>query len=38
MSIARLARNAGFGLAALAIVLAVGLSIEYEPILSSMAR
>jgi hypothetical protein len=38
MSIVRFARNAGFGLAALAIVFAVGFSIEYEPVLSAVAR
>jgi hypothetical protein len=38
MSIERLVRNAGFALAALAIVFAVGITIEYQPVINALAR
>ena len=38
MSIERLARNAGFALAAVAIVFAVGFTIEYQPVINALAR
>jgi hypothetical protein len=34
----RLIRNAGFALAALAIVFAVGFTIEYQPVINALAR
>jgi hypothetical protein len=38
MSIERLVRNAGFALAALAIVFAVGITIEYQPVINALAH
>lgn len=38
MSIERLVRNAGFALAAIAIVFAVGITIEYQPVINALAR
>jgi hypothetical protein len=38
MSIERLVRNAGFALAAVAIVMALGLTIEYQPVINALAR
>ena len=38
MSVERLVRNAGFALAAVAIVMALGLTIEYQPVINALAR
>jgi hypothetical protein len=38
MSIERIARNAGFALAAAAIVFALGFTIEYQPVINALAR
>jgi hypothetical protein len=38
MCIERLARNAGFALVAIAIVAALGFTIEYQPVLNALAR
>jgi hypothetical protein len=38
MCIERLARNAGFALAAVAIVFALGFTIEYQPVLNALAH
>jgi len=38
MCIERLARNAGFALAAVAIVFALGFTIEHQPVLNALAR
>jgi hypothetical protein len=38
MSIERLVRNAGFALAALAIVFALGFTIEYQPVINALAH
>jgi hypothetical protein len=38
MCIERLARNAGFALVAVAIVFALGFTIEYQPVLNALAH
>ena len=38
MHIERFVRNAGFALAAVAIVFAVGIAIEYQPVINALAR
>jgi hypothetical protein len=38
MCIEKLARNAGFALAAVAIVMALGFTIEYQPVINALAR
>jgi hypothetical protein len=38
MHIERLVRNAGFALAAIAIVFALGITIEYQPVINALAR
>lgn len=38
MNIERLARNAGFALAALAIVITLGLTLEFQPVVNALAR
>jgi hypothetical protein len=38
MHLERLARNAGFALAALAIVFALAFTIEYQPVINALAR
>jgi hypothetical protein len=38
MCIERLTRNAGFALAAVAIVFALGFTIEYQPVLNALAH
>jgi hypothetical protein len=38
MCIERIIRNLSFGLAALVIVLSVGLIIEYQPVINALAR
>jgi hypothetical protein len=38
MCIERLVRNIGFALAAVGIVVGLGATIEYEPVLSALAR
>ena len=38
MCIERLARNAGFALAAFAVVIGVGYTLEYLPLVNSLAR
>jgi hypothetical protein len=38
MSIERIARNAGFALAAVVIVFALGFTIEYQPVINALAR
>lgn len=38
MCIERIARNAGFALAAFAVVIGVGYTLEYLPVLSALAR
>jgi hypothetical protein len=38
MSIERIARNAGFALVAIAIVCALGFTIEHQPVINALAR
>ena len=38
MCIERLVRNLGFALAAVGIVLGIGATIEYQPVLNALAR
>lgn len=38
MDYARLARNAGFALAALVIVAALSFTIEFQPVVNALAR
>jgi hypothetical protein len=38
MNIERIARNAGFALAAIAIVCALGFTIEHQPVINALAR
>jgi adenine/guanine phosphoribosyltransferase-like PRPP-binding protein len=38
MSIERLARNAGFAIAAAAIVFALGFTIEFQPVINALAH
>ena len=38
MCIERIVRNAGFALAALAIVADLGFTIEYQPVINALAR
>ena len=38
MCIERIARNAGFAIAAAAIVFALGLTIEYQPVINALAH
>jgi hypothetical protein len=38
MDYERLARNAGFALAALAIVIALGFTIEFQPVVNALAH
>jgi hypothetical protein len=38
MTYEKLIRNAGFALAAVAIVMALGFTIEYQPVINALAR
>lgn len=38
MCIERLARNIGFALAAVAIVIGLGATFEYQPVINALAR
>ena len=38
MCIERIARNAGFAIAAIAIVTALGFTIEFQPVINALAR
>jgi hypothetical protein len=38
MCIERLVRNIGFALAAVAIVIGLGATIEYQPVINALAR
>ena len=38
MCFERIVRNAGFALVSLAIVAALGLTIEYQPVINALAR
>ena len=38
MCIERIVRNAGFAIAAVAIVMALGFTIEYQPVINALAR
>jgi hypothetical protein len=38
MSIERIVRNLAFAIAAVAIVIALGLTVEYQPVINALAR
>ena len=38
MCLERIARNLGFAIASLAIVAALGFTIEYQPVINALAR
>ncbi len=38
MCIERIVRNAGFAIAAVAIVMALGFTIEYQPVINALAH
>jgi len=38
MSIERFVRNLGFAIASLAIVAAIGFTVEYQPVINALAR